>query len=59
MTEAQRFTVSVEFKTLDEALELARRLDEEGMSPSIDLGIEADVEVELDFDEEDGNVALY
>ena len=57
MTEAQRFTVSVEFKTLDEALELARRLDAEGKSPTIDLGIEADVEV--DYNEEDGNVALY
>ena len=55
MTEAQRFTVSVEFKTLDEALVLARRLDEEGMSPSIDLGIEADVE----YDGEVDNAALY
>ena len=39
MTEAQRFTVWVEFEALDDALALARRLDAEGLSPTVDLGL--------------------
>ncbi len=31
--------MSAEFDTLDEALTLARRLDAEGMSPTVDLGL--------------------
>jgi hypothetical protein len=36
----QRFTVSAEFDTLDEALTLARRLDAEGLAPTVDLGLD-------------------
>ena len=42
MTEAQRFTVWVEFEALDDALALARRLDAEGLSPTVDLGLGED-----------------
>ena len=42
MIEPQRFTVSVEFETLDEALYLARGLVDQGLNPSVDLGIEED-----------------
>jgi hypothetical protein len=36
----QRFTVSAEFDTLDEALTLARRLDAEGLAVYVDLGMD-------------------
>ena len=40
MSGAQRFTVEVEFDTLDEALTLARRLVDEGLNPTVDLGLD-------------------
>ena len=42
MSGAQRFTVEVECDTLDEALHLARRLVDEGLNPTVDLGLDDD-----------------
>ena len=48
MSGAQRFTVSAEFETLDEALTLARRLDAEGLRVYVDLGLDDDGDGEGD-----------
>ena len=48
MSGAQRFTVEVEFDTLDEALTLARRLVDEGLNPTVDLGLDDDGDGEGD-----------
>lgn len=39
MIEPQRFTVSVEFEALEEALHLARGLVDQGLAPTVDLGL--------------------
>lgn len=42
MSTSQRFTVSIEFETLDEALKLAHHWDGRAVSVSVDLGLDDD-----------------